>query len=67
VGVTGAGPCAFRWRQAERALDEGGPAAATLAALRLPADGLNGDLSATPAYRAHLVHTLLTRALTGLQ
>lgn len=62
VAVTGAGPCVFRWRAAEERLATG-LAPGALDGLALSPDGLNSDLSATSAYRAHLVATLARRAL----
>jgi carbon-monoxide dehydrogenase medium subunit len=59
VAVTGAGPGAFRWSEAEaaiasrRGIDGLTPAAA----------GLNGDLHASADYRAHLCNVMLGRAL----
>jgi aerobic carbon-monoxide dehydrogenase medium subunit len=62
IAVTGAGPCVFRWREAEAAL------AATfspecLHALMVSPDGLNSDLHASAAFRAHLVGVMAQRAV----
>jgi carbon-monoxide dehydrogenase medium subunit len=62
VGVTGVGPCAFRWREAEARLGQRFDAAA-LQGLTLSPAGLNEDRSASAGYRAHLVSTLARRAL----
>jgi carbon-monoxide dehydrogenase medium subunit len=64
VAVTGAGPCAFRWTEAEARLAARDDDAA-LDGLALDAKGLNDDLGASAAYRAHLVATLARRALSG--
>ena len=64
VGVTGAAPCAFRWQAAEQAL-AGGFESRALEGLALAADGLNDDLHAPAAYRAHLVAVMARRALSA--
>ncbi|MBB4287455.1 FAD binding domain-containing protein [Roseospira goensis] len=64
VGVTGAGPCAFRATALERALDAAfTPEAAR--AVTIPADGLNDDLHASAAYRAALIPVLAARAVAA--
>lgn len=70
VAVTGAGPCAFRWIQAEQQLaahpaDHWAPE--LLGDIEPDAQGLNEDISATRAYRAYLVRVLTTRALSALR
>ncbi|MBL0423458.1 xanthine dehydrogenase family protein subunit M [Ramlibacter sp. AW1] len=67
VAVTGAAPCVFRWREAEavRPSDARDPGADALPPLS--PEGLNDDLAATPAYRAHLASLLLRRALVQLR
>jgi carbon-monoxide dehydrogenase medium subunit len=62
VAVTGAGPCAFRVTSMENALAKNWSAGALLG-LSVPADGLNSDLHASAAYRAHLVGVLAGRAV----
>lgn len=62
VAVNGAAPCVFRHREAERRLAERFEPAA-LAGLRQDAAGLNSDLHASAAYRAHLVGVAARRAL----
>lgn len=62
VAVTGAGPCVFRWDAAEAALTAAFRADA-LDGLVLEADGLNSDMHADAAYRAHTVAVLARRAI----
>src|SRR6185312_16143559 len=54
VGVTGAGPVVFRWKDAEAALGKSWNAD-SLKSLSVKADGLNSDIHASSEYRAHLV------------
>jgi carbon-monoxide dehydrogenase medium subunit len=65
VGVTGAGPCAFRARDMEavlnRALDPDG-----LQELGLSEVEFNSDLHASAEYRAHLLYVLVRRAIVEL-
>lgn len=62
VGVTGAGPCAFRATSVEQALGaEWSQAAAERATV--PADDLNTDLHGSAEYRAHLIPVLAGRAV----
>lgn len=62
VAVTGAGPCAFRWQEAESALASSFSADA-LAGLSVPTDDLNADIHASADYRAHLVKVMAQRAV----
>jgi len=63
VSVTGArARGAFRWHDAETALDAAF-APESLRDVRLPAEGLVEDLFADAAYRAHLTEVLARRAL----
>ena len=64
VGVTGAGPTAFRWTDAENAL-AGNFSPAALDGLTLAADGLNADLHASAEYRANLVKVMAKRAVAA--
>ena len=64
VGVTGAGPTAFRWIDAENAL-AGNFSPAALDGLTLAADGLNADLHASAEYRANLVKVMAKRAVAA--
>ncbi|MFO1050115.1 MAG: xanthine dehydrogenase family protein subunit M [Geminicoccaceae bacterium] len=64
VGVTGAGPTAFRWIDAENAL-AGNFSPAALDGLTLAADRLNSDLHASAEYRANLVKVMAKRAVAA--
>jgi aerobic carbon-monoxide dehydrogenase medium subunit len=62
VGVTGAGPSAFRQADMEKALTaKFAPESA--AGVKVKADGLNTDLHASAEYRAHLVTVMAKRAV----
>jgi carbon-monoxide dehydrogenase medium subunit len=65
VGITGAGPCAFRGTAIEQAL-EGNLDPAALDAVDVPDAGFNSDLFASADYRAHLVKVMARRALDDL-
>jgi aerobic carbon-monoxide dehydrogenase medium subunit len=62
VGVTGAAPSVFRWKDAEAALGKSWNADA-LKSLSVKADGLNADIHASSDYRAHLVGVMARRAV----
>jgi carbon-monoxide dehydrogenase medium subunit len=62
VAVTGAGPCVFRWTDAEAALSANWSAAA-VEGLSVDADGLNADIHASAEYRANLVRVMTKRAV----
>src|SRR5213596_4108464 len=62
VGVTGAGPCAFRQTDMEKALASKF-APESVANIKVKADGLNSDLHASPEYRAHLITVMAKRAV----
>lgn len=65
VAVTGASEeGVFRWTAAEDALG-GDFKAAALEGVDMEADGLIGDIHASPEYRAHLVKVLTKRAVAG--
>jgi len=69
VAVTGAGPFAFRWTEAEQKLATsqlGAHSNNLLADTMLDPDKLNEDLTATGAYRAHLTSVLAQRALSAM-
>lgn len=62
VGVTGAGPAAFRQGEMEKALSaKFAPEA--VASIKVKPDGLNNDLHASPEYRAHLITVMCKRAV----
>jgi carbon-monoxide dehydrogenase medium subunit len=65
VAVTGAGPSVFRASAMEAALTKNWSAGA-IDGISLPADGLNTDLHASAAYRAHLVGVLVRRAVAQM-
>jgi carbon-monoxide dehydrogenase medium subunit len=62
VAVTGAGPCVFRLKEAESALDRSF-APESLAGLHVSAAGLNSDIHAGAPYRAHLTSVIAKRAV----
>jgi carbon-monoxide dehydrogenase medium subunit len=62
VGVTGAGPSAFRQADMEKALS-GKFAPESVANVKQKQDGLNTDLHASAEYRAHLVTVMAKRAV----
>ncbi len=65
VGVTGAGPCAFRARALEDALNID-PSPASLDSVEVGDAGFNNDLHASAEYRAHLVGVMAKRAVAAL-
>lgn len=65
VAITGAGPTAFRWREAEQALTANWSPDA-LDSLVLDPDNLNSDLHASGEYRAHLVRVMTKRAVATI-
>lgn len=65
VGVTGAGPCAFRASGIEEVLNKNLTAAA-IDGVEVPDAGFNSDLHASAEYRAHLVKVMARRALADL-
>ena len=65
VGVTGAGPCAFRSVELEAALADGLSVAA-LDGVSVPSGDFNSDLHASAEYRAHLVVVMARRAVARL-
>jgi carbon-monoxide dehydrogenase medium subunit len=62
VGVTGAGPSAFRQAEMEKALSAKF-APESVAGIKVKADGLNTDLHASAEYRAHLLTVMAKRAV----
>ncbi len=66
VAVTGAGPCAFRLPDFERAL-AGNFSADALAGLSVSPSGLNSDMHASAEYRAHLVRVMAQRAVKAVR
>ena len=65
VGVTGAGENGvFRWEEAEAAL-AGNFSPDAIEGLSVSAEGLMGDIHATPEYRAHLIKVMTKRAVAA--
>lgn len=62
VAITGAGPCAFRVPEMEEKLARDFSPKA-IAEVRIAADGLNNDIHASAAYRAHLITVMAMRAV----
>jgi carbon-monoxide dehydrogenase medium subunit len=62
VGVTGAGPSAFRQSDMEKAL-AAKFVPESVATIKVKPDGLNKDLHASPEYRAHLITVMAKRAV----
>jgi carbon-monoxide dehydrogenase medium subunit len=62
VAVTGAGPCALRLAEMEKALTAKF-APESVAGLKIKPDGLNSDLHASAEYRAHLITVMAKRAV----
>jgi aerobic carbon-monoxide dehydrogenase medium subunit len=62
VAVTGAGPCVFRASEMEQALKKNFSPEG-LSGVSIKADGLNSDIHASAAYRAHLVSVMARRAV----
>ena len=62
VAVTGAGPCALRLAEMEKALGAKF-APESVAGLKIKSDGLNSDLHASAEYRAHLITVMARRAV----
>jgi carbon-monoxide dehydrogenase medium subunit len=65
VGVTGAGPCAFRATALEEALSRDFSTAA-VQAVDVPEAGFNTDLHASAEYRANLVRVMAERAVADI-
>jgi aerobic carbon-monoxide dehydrogenase medium subunit len=65
VGVTGAGPCAFRWLEAEKVLATN-LAEAALTGLTYPALELTADLHAPAEYRAQLIKVMTAQAVRNI-
>lgn len=65
VGVTGAGPCAFRATAIEEVLNANLDPD-SVDAVEVPEAGFNSDLHASPEYRAHLVKVMARRAVEDL-
>jgi carbon-monoxide dehydrogenase medium subunit len=65
VAVTGAGPGVFRVTAMEEALAKSFTPAA-IKGITVPAGDLNGDMHASPEYRAHLIGVMAERAIAKI-
>jgi aerobic carbon-monoxide dehydrogenase medium subunit len=65
VAITGAGPCAFRWQEAEEVLSRSLSEAA-LNGLSYPANDLTADIHAPAEYRAQLISVMTLQAVRSL-
>tara|TARA_E500000178_G_scaffold97502_1_gene96508 strand:- start:13750 stop:14553 length:804 start_codon:yes stop_codon:yes gene_type:complete len=65
VGITGAGPCAFRAKYIEQLLSQQLEPSA-IEAVTVPDAGFISDIHASAAYRAHLVKIMVQRAVSRL-
>ena len=65
VAVTGAGPCAFRLKDMEAALEKNF-SAASVANIKVPAADLLGDIHCSAEYRAHLVTVHARRCVEAM-
>jgi carbon-monoxide dehydrogenase medium subunit len=65
VAVTGAGPGVFRVSEMEEALAKSFTPDA-IKGIKISPDNLNGDMHATPEYRAHLVGVMAERAVADI-
>ena len=65
VGITGAGPCAFRSKEIEKALSKNFTESA-IEDVNIPSENLNSDIHASAEYRAHLVKVMAKRAIKKL-
>jgi carbon-monoxide dehydrogenase medium subunit len=65
VGVTGAGPCAFRANALEEVLNDS-LSVESINGVEVPDAGFNSDLHASAEYRAHLVKVMARRAVGDL-
>ncbi len=62
VGVTGAGPCAFRSKELEDALNSNF-SAQSIENVKIESENLNSDIHASAEYRAHLIKVMTKRAV----
>ena len=63
VGITGAGPCAYRQTEFEDAWADGNLDPEKIKDIKISPDGLNSDIHASAEYRAHLINVMARRAI----
>jgi carbon-monoxide dehydrogenase medium subunit len=63
VGITGAGPCAYRQTEFEDAWADGNLDPEKIKNIKISPEGLNSDIHASAEYRAHLVNVMARRAI----
>ena len=63
VGITGAGPCAYRQTEFEDAWADGNLDPGKIKDIKISPDGLNSDIHASAEYRAHLINVMARRAI----
>ena len=63
VGITGAGPCAYRQTEFEDAWADGNLDPEKIKDIKIAPDGLNSDIHASAEYRAHLINVMARRAV----
>ena len=63
VGITGAGPCAYRQNEFEDVWSDGNLNPERIKDIKISPEGLNSDIHASAEYRAHLVNVMARRAI----
>ena len=63
VGITGAGPCAYRQSEFEEAWADGNLDPERIKDIKISPEGLSSDIHASAEYRAHLINVMTRRAI----